>query len=326
MYSLLLLSGLTSTVISTLESRYSFSSIAAALIASTFDITVTVVIIFVSYFGGRGHRARWLGIGCVVQGIGCLVFASPQFIFFNSVDPATSETRFQVCDSERNATVECESTNSIAYSILILGNILIGLGASPLFTVGISYLDELVHPKYISLHLAVIYLLQVIGPAFGFGVGGGLLTIYIDPWISTSLRQTSTGYLGAWWIGFILAGILSFIIAIPFFMYPRQLKDAAEVAKAREEEMSKKGQMMPDPSASMKEVILDLFVQLKRLFTNLTFLLVMASVTVGAISTTGLVTFGPKYVESQFSLLASTANLLVGGTAVVAAGKLAFCE
>ena len=312
--------GLTSTAISTLETRYSFSSTAAALIATSFDITVTAVIIFVSYFGGRGHRARWLGVGCVLQGIGCLVFASPQFIFFNSVDPAASENRFQVCDSERNSTVECEATNSIAYGILLLGNILIGLGASPLFTVGISYLDELVHPKYISLHLAVIYLLQVLGPAIGFGVGGAFLTIYIDPWVSTSLQQTSTGYLGAWWIGFVLAGFLSFIIAIPFFMYPRLLKDAVEVAKAREEEMSKKGEIMPNPTAPVKEVITDFFVQLKRLFTNITFLLVMASVTISALSTQGLVTFGPKYVESQFFLTASTANLLVGGTAAASAG------
>ena len=107
--------GLTSTVISTLERRYSFSSTAAGFIASTFDITVILLVVFVSYFGGRGHKTRWLGIGCVLQGIGCLVFASPQFFFFNNSSPEASNTRVQVCFSERNTTnTECEATNGVA--------------------------------------------------------------------------------------------------------------------------------------------------------------------------------------------------------------------
>ena len=312
--------GLTSTVISTLERRYSFSSTAAGLIASTFDITVTLVVIFVSYFGGRGHRARWLGTGCVIQGIGCLVFASPQFIFINTDEPTSVERHFQVCLPERNDTIKCTSSNNIAYGIFILAQILIGIGASPLFNVGVSYLDELVHPKFISLHLAVIYLLQVIGPAIGFGIGGGLLSIYIDPWVKNNLPQTSSGYLGAWWIGFILAGILSLLISIPFFMYPRQLSNAEEVAKAREKEMSNKGEIMPDPSAPIKEIITDFFIQLKRLLTNVTFLLIMASITVVAVSTQGLVTFGPLYIEKQFFIPASSANLILGATAALSAG------
>ena len=205
--------------------------------------------------------------------------------------------------------------------ILLVGQILLGAGAAPLFTLGITYLDDLVHPRYISLHLGILYTLQVLGPAVGLGLGGALLSIYVDPWVRTNLDQSDTAYLGAWWIGFIITGILSLIIAIPFFMYPRQVRDADEVAKARKEEMAKKGEWIPPKNAKLKEVIKDFFHQLKQLLTNITFLLNVGAVATTALSVIGLVTFVPKFIENQFYFPASQANLIVGGTAIVTASK-----
>lgn len=64
------LTGFTSVVLSTIERRYRFSSTAAGLIASTFDMAVLVSVLFISYFGGKGHKPRWLGISLIVQGAG----------------------------------------------------------------------------------------------------------------------------------------------------------------------------------------------------------------------------------------------------------------
>lgn len=57
-------------VLSTIERRYRFSSTEAGLIASTFDMAVLVSVLFISYFGGKGHKPRWLGISLIVQGVG----------------------------------------------------------------------------------------------------------------------------------------------------------------------------------------------------------------------------------------------------------------
>ena len=62
--------GFTSVVLSTIERRYQFSSTAAGLIASTFDMAVLVSVVFISYFGGKGHKPRLLGISLIVQGTG----------------------------------------------------------------------------------------------------------------------------------------------------------------------------------------------------------------------------------------------------------------
>ena len=62
--------GFTSVVLSTIERRYQFSSTVAGFIASTFDISVFVSVLFISYFGGKGHKPRWLGVSLIVQGLG----------------------------------------------------------------------------------------------------------------------------------------------------------------------------------------------------------------------------------------------------------------
>ena len=310
-----------STVLSTVERRYHFSSTAAGFIPSIYEITLTLVIVFVSYVGGRGHKAKWLGTGCFLQGIGCLVFMSPQFIFFNRDPPDVDSNRFQVCSTNRTE-INCEVSNTFAYLLLLLGQIIVGIGASTLYSIGISYLDELVHPKYISIHFTFIYVVQVLGPALGFGIGGAVLSVYVDPWVSTTLTESDPGFVGAWWISFLVAGILSIVISIPFFLYPRRLKDFKEVEKARIEEMAKKGEVIPPSGAPIKQVIMEFFKQLKGLVTNPTFMLNCLSVSVVILPVSGLVAFAPKYVENQFHFPASEANLIVGVTAILTAGLL----
>ena len=56
--------------LSTIQRRYDLTSTQSGLIVSAFDMAVIVCVIFVSYFGGKGHKPRWLGIGLLIQGLG----------------------------------------------------------------------------------------------------------------------------------------------------------------------------------------------------------------------------------------------------------------
>ena len=62
--------GFTSVILSSIERRYRFSSTAAGGIAATFDSAVLVSVLFISYFGGKGHKPRWLGVSLLIQGLG----------------------------------------------------------------------------------------------------------------------------------------------------------------------------------------------------------------------------------------------------------------
>eukprot|EP00731_Ephydatia_muelleri_P010172 Em0005g758a len=68
-------------ILSTIQKQYQFFSTLATLIYIFFDIADIISVLFISYCGERGHKHRWLGADLVIQGLGCLVFATPQFFF-----------------------------------------------------------------------------------------------------------------------------------------------------------------------------------------------------------------------------------------------------
>ena len=193
-------------ILSSIERRYRFSSTSAGFIASTFDMAVLVSVIFISYFGGKGHKPRWLGISQIVMGVGSFVFALPQFLFGSYTVGSRESARLEACLDEYDFSSECTQSNNAAYAFFILGNILIGVGAAPLFTVGTAFIDEIVHPKWVSVHIGVFYAVSIIGPAMGYGLGGAFLTVYVDPWRETDLDPSDPGWVGAWWLSFVFVG------------------------------------------------------------------------------------------------------------------------
>ena len=54
-------------VLSPIEKRYHFSSTQASFIISTFDFAVVLSVVFISYFGDKGHKPRWLGASVIIQ-------------------------------------------------------------------------------------------------------------------------------------------------------------------------------------------------------------------------------------------------------------------
>lgn len=49
------------------------------LISSSYDISFCVLSLFVSFFGERGHKPRWLAFASFMIGLGALVFSLPHF-------------------------------------------------------------------------------------------------------------------------------------------------------------------------------------------------------------------------------------------------------
>ena len=310
--------GLQSVVLTSIEKRYKFSALQLGMISSTVDFTVLVTVIFISYFGGSSHKPRWLGAGVFIQGLGSLLFASPQFIAGEYDVGKDANLSFEACRDVNDFSPDCDQTSDNVYFIFILANVLIGIGAAPLFTIGTSYIDDIFHPKRAPIWLGIFYAAAVVGPSLGFGLGGGFLTIYVDPWRNTILEQSDPGWVGAWWIGFILCGGISILISIPFFMFPLKYPDTDHIQTERTKLLHSKKATKKDSKyqVNLKTLPCDI----AKILARMPFLFLTLAYSLQIFTASGLVAFAPKYLETQFGLTASVGGLVFGAVAIPSSG------
>lgn len=149
----MIVNGFISVVITSIERRFDMASTETGMIASFYDIAAVVCLIPVSYFGGFGRKPRYVGTGIFLLGLGSLLFALPHFTtgLYNYKE---HERDLNKCYKSSGNVSSSQCSAEVYYShlatykyVFALANILHGAGATPLFTLGITYIDENVKPK-----------------------------------------------------------------------------------------------------------------------------------------------------------------------------------
>lgn len=321
----MVVNGFVNVVISNIERRYDLTSTETGTIASCYDIASVLCLIPVSYFGGLGCKPRYLGIGVLVMGLGSIVFALPQFtsgLYTFTGDDVT------YCDIGANATA-CTLKDSLSnYKyVFFLGQLLHGAGAAPLYTLGVTYLDENLPVRSSSMYIGIYYAFAIVGPAVGYLAGGAFLNIYVDVnqvnSASVSITPNSPRWVGAWWIGFLISGLLAFVVAFPMCGFPTKLPGSEIFKKEREKEVyhhnsTKVGSEEGESTGACN--YRHILGSVKNLVTNPTFMFLNLAAACEGNLLAGFATFAPKFIEAQFSLQASNAAQYVGYAAIPAGG------
>uniref|UniRef100_A0A4W3I9W0 Kazal-like domain-containing protein n=1 Tax=Callorhinchus milii TaxID=7868 RepID=A0A4W3I9W0_CALMI len=250
--------------ITQIERRFGVPSSFIGLIDGSFEIGNLLVVTAVSYFGAKHHRPQIIGAGLLIVS---LVFSSHLF-----------DLEWPVCVSKMNAH------NS-------------GFGEAPILPLGISYMDD--HSKEENL---AFYPVALIGPIFGFLLGSFCAKLFVDIGFVNQYGLTITPndarWVGAWWLGFLIAGVLIIIAAIPLFFFPKSMPSKGERKKIEKkaEGLTADGFM---PS-------------LKQLFYSPIFTLFGVYSILDANAWIGLFTFNPKFIEQQYGQSTSRVNYLIG--------------
>ncbi len=87
------------------------------------------------------------------------------------------------CNANVNATAtQCvENTSNTGYLFMLcLGQFIMGAGAAPLYTLGLTYLDENVNPKMSPIYLGGFLATTFLGPGAGIMIGGAFSEMYTD--------------------------------------------------------------------------------------------------------------------------------------------------
>ncbi|XP_021347929.1 solute carrier organic anion transporter family member 4A1-like isoform X2 [Mizuhopecten yessoensis] len=314
------ISGFVNVIISSIERRYDLTSAESGLVASAYDISSAILILPVSYFGGLGSKPRYIGIGFLLFGLSCILFAFPHFlsgIYDSGIDDGG------LCVLGNSAASSCvgDQTNSLSnYKYLFYASmILMGAGTTPLYTLATAFIEESVPVRSSSFYLGIYYGASILGPALGFLLGGVLLDVYVDFNVvdtgSLTIDSTSSRFVGAWWVGFVFCGVLAVIITGPLAAFPPVLPNSAQYVSERQKEVYKNKGMSPD-GATGTVSLGNIWTSLKMLLTNPTYVFLSLATATDGILLVGISTFIPKFIEIQFGLPSSTAALYVGFVAV----------
>ncbi|XP_066502050.1 solute carrier organic anion transporter family member 2B1 [Hoplias malabaricus] len=321
----LLVSGYLKGSISTIERRYGLSSQKSGLLASFNEVGNTVLIVFVSFLGSRVHRPRCIGIGAIIASMAAFLIALPHFISgkYEYADHVNEGDVSGLCKDLQASNQTCPDNEGHAphavFPILLLGQLLLGIGGVPIQPFGISYIDDYANKKNSPFYLGILFTLTVIGPGLGYLMGSGLLSYYVDFNILSEdpISKDDPRWVGAWWLGFILAGTFLFLTSLPYLFFPRTMTTEETTGIPVQPTVQKVIQEKKSESDIAQELSLLQFlkkfphVMLRTLRNPIYLLVVLAQVSLAAM-VAGLATFMPKFIERQFAKTASFSNIMIG--------------
>jgi len=316
-----IVNGLINGTLSTVIRRFDLTASEGGLISSSYDLGVCLALIFVTYIGGQGHKPKWLGWGCVLIGCGSIILTFPHFF--------SSEFKINVrddtfCDQNDTKHQSCSDKVRQLRYLFYIGQIIIGIGASPISTLGITYLDENVPQTKSSLYHAIFCSFRLIGPGFGYLLSGIFLNHSTNLQSKNRLKTDDSQFIGAWWIGFGILGITSFFTSFFVLLLPKQLPGTEKFRENREKEIHE--EKVTQNIEIEEKVFIEKFKnfpkRLQMLSQNTAFVMVtLLGVTDSAV-TSGLATFLPRVIESLFQLSSALTSVLTG-TLIIVGGAAA---
>ncbi|CAH8299866.1 unnamed protein product [Schistosoma turkestanicum] len=173
---------------------------------------------------------------------GSFLWAVPHFLFFDKSRTSSVSLNEQLCVLSKNTSTcgegcdekplpGCSESSSTGYAFLpvfLVAQLLIGAGSSPILTLTPPFIDDHVPSSKAAPMIASQYAAAAMGPVMGFALGAFLLQYPADV-LSLSkpfaISPDDPEWIGAWWAGFILLGILVFIGAVVLLMFPRKLQE-----------------------------------------------------------------------------------------------------
>ncbi|XP_010084596.1 PREDICTED: solute carrier organic anion transporter family member 1B3-like, partial [Pterocles gutturalis] len=323
--------------ITQIERRFDLPSSTVGFIDGSFEMGNLLVIAFVSYFGAKLHRPRVIAIGCFTMALGSFLTAMPHFFMgyykyesaSRTVSSANLTSSINPCSQHQDVNktlVEvslsgCEKEpSSHMWIYILLGNMLRGIGETPITPLGISYLDDFAKEEDVPVYVACLHTIAMLGPMFGFLLGSLCAKLYVDVGFvdlgSITITPQDSRWVGAWWLGFLIAGVASFLAAIPFCFLPKRLKkpdnDKTSDGLLEKTDATRTKLTPAEPKPRKGPVILkDFYTSLKKVLSNRMYITFLCCSLLQFSSFIGFMTYKPKYLEQQYGQSVSKSNFLI---------------
>ncbi|XP_074650694.1 solute carrier organic anion transporter family member 3A1-like [Tubulanus polymorphus] len=335
-------------VLTTIEKALQITSAKAGFISSANDIGFLAFVVVASYLGGRMNKPFVIGVSSIVVGVATICSSLPYYIFRDNQDPTPakiSSVVFENMTANVTATPDkdlcyagrenlsyaalcneesaiAENTKStISYAIIIISQVVLGIGVSPIWSLGMSFIDDNLGKHSSPIYIGILFSIRTLSPLVGFGIGAGMTALPVDL-KPTDLTQRDPEFIGAWWAGFLLIGIGTIAVSIPMLMFPGKMPDVVEnevelkalddTDQQSEKSNNPMSMMLSNKGANEKINLKDFPKAVVRLFTNPVFVCQILAACINMFYIIGFYSFMPKYVEKQFGFSASKASMMLG--------------
>ncbi len=186
--------------------------------------------------------------------------------------------------------------------ILFLSNFFRGVGFTTYYVIAMPYIDDNTASRSSPVYISVIQCVMLVGPAAGFYFSSLCLSLYEDPFREDpGIPRSDPRFVGAWWLAFLITGVLLLVAAGPMFLFPPQFRGAPVKADEIRRRMKESGGTMEALRRFLRNpmILIYFFGNLFRYFGVLGFYMMLT-----------------KYIENQYRVSSSQASL-VSGTASV---------
>ncbi|XP_061479291.1 solute carrier organic anion transporter family member 4C1 isoform X2 [Rhineura floridana] len=312
----IVVNGLINVSISTIEKRYDLNSSLTGVISAGYDISFCVLCLFISFYGERGHKPRWLAFASFLIAVGSLVFSLPHFtggpyIYGEKIEETCPVSQAAVNNATCVAGLRKSKLSSYFY-VFMLGQFLLGAGGTPLYTLGTAFIDDSVPKHKSSVYIGIGYAMSLMGPAVGYVLGGQLLNVYVD--FNRHVREDITPedprWVGAWWVAFVACSFSTCLLVVPFSYFPKQLPGTHKIQAEKISEAHHGGASMQAEygGRTFQDFVLTLWMLLR----NPVLMCLVIAAALEASIATGFATFLPKFIENQFGYTSSYSATLGG--------------
>nr|XP_058936306.1 solute carrier organic anion transporter family member 1A2 isoform X2 [Kogia breviceps] len=317
------------SMLTQIERQFNIPTSLVGFINGSFEIGNLLLIIFVSYFGTKLHRPIMIGVGCVVMGLGCFLQSLPHFLMdryeyestvsvfgnLSSNSFLCMENGTQIFKPTEDPSECVKEVKSLMWVYVLVGNIIRGIGETPIMPLGISYIEDFAKSENSPLYIGFIQTGAIIGPLIGLSLASFCANVYVDTGsVNTddlTITPTDTRWVGAWWFGFLVCAGVNVLTAVPFFVLPKTLpkegrEDIVETVKNdKEEKQSEVGKKRVG-------ITKDFLPFMKSLLCNPVYMLFILISVLQFNAFVNMISFMPKYLEQHYGKSASDAIFLIG--------------
>ncbi|PAV61894.1 hypothetical protein WR25_22816 [Diploscapter pachys] len=398
-----------------IEKQFQIPSRLSGTMVSAGDFAYIPLVIFTSYFGGKGNRARWIGVGSMLIAVANFLIASSNFLFpvekfhinesyipntlsyevdrylrdnvtdlrlkeqwfatmIRAVDkrnaingsyigseeddlylkyqyycnyfkermPVCKEIESRIAQEFPITAIEIssrEDTSMGPFMMIFCGLLVLGVGRTMPFSLGLPLIDDNVKKNNLPLYFAMMFFCKILGPVLGLLIGAQLNKVYYNFNPPPGLSPIDPMWIGCWWLGFLVFGALLFFPSLGLALFPSDSFDAGN-APEDEELVQQNGTGAPAKKKSkgrlnlvdrhikkdesgkgympetFGEKVYEFASTVKNLFKNPIFVGAMCGRIVDVLAFKGFFVFIGKYLEIQFGFPQFQIQRYLAGTGI----------